>query len=323
MLSKLRDGAVIAQNGSDISKRLVSHLLSLRNLLLNPPIGVGLTIALLFWLIGLFGHTTNKSICADCVFPQHTSEMQTRANVNDTSTTPVAAEGSPRSYPTGRHEEQALETQPWVLLALVPTFTSMAATILGMAFFKLNLDATRAAADAISKAAQANLEATKAAQTSVDVVSAGAERQLRAYVCANRAELRNFDVGKTLQAHVVMKNVGQTPAYKLISWVGVRIGEFPPKNLPPEPTLNNPTSRIVLAPAETLNLSVFTHHPLTQAEAGLMREGKVAVQVIGGVRYKDAFQKTRTTTFNLFYGGSYGMNTNLILNNGPVGNDAD
>ena len=50
-----------------------------------------------------------------------------------------------------------------------------------------------------------------------------------------------------------------------------------------------------------------------------MQQAQAAVHVVGGVRYRDAFQKTRTTTFSLFYGGSYGMNTKSCSQRCPGG----
>jgi hypothetical protein len=48
-----------------------------------------------------------------------------------------------------------------------------------------------------------------------------AERQLRAYVFVDVAEIRNFGTSEPMQGVVKIKNSEQTPAYKLSGWTRI------------------------------------------------------------------------------------------------------
>jgi hypothetical protein len=153
-----------------------------------------------------------------------------------------------------------------------------------------------------------------------------AERQLRAYVVVQKSEIRNFPPEptpvETVQAHVIVKNAGQTPAYDVISWIGMGLEEFPPKEPPPQPTFTGRPSKTVIGPGLENHLTIFLEKHLQQEHLAALSKGTHALHVVGGIRYLDAFGKERHTTFNLFYGGSYGLNTGRVLNHGPEGNEA-
>ena len=296
--------------------------------LLHPPVGIGLTVALILLLMGL--SSQRDTMCEDCIVQQDSGGSPGR--VRDFSVSPISGLQSPTPDPRAERkewlEEQGLEAQRdqarWAFFAAIAALITLFITTLAVILVKQTLDAMREMAKEVRAAADAASHSAKAAHHVIQVGSESAEMQLRAYVCRNLAEIRNLDIGKVFQAHVVMKNVGQTPAYDLIGWIGVRLGEFPPKTPVPDPDqfLNN-ASKNVLGPGNEHHLTVFASRPLMASEAALMKQAQAAVHVVGGVRYRDAFQKTRTTTFSLFYGGSYGMNTNLALSVGSAGNDAD
>jgi hypothetical protein len=300
-----------------------------RTWLLHPPVGIGLTVALILLLMGLSSQRDTK--CEDCSVQQYSGGRPGR--VTDLSVSPISGLQSPTPDPRAERkewrEEQDLEAQwdqaRWAFFAAIAALMSLFITTLAVIFVKQTLDAMREMAKEVRAATDAASHSAKAAHHAIQVGSESVEMQLRAYVCRNLAEIRNLDIGKVFQAHVVMKNAGQTPAYDLIGWIGVRLGEFPPKAPAPDPDpfLKNNASKNVLGPGNEHHLTVFANHPLTASEAALMQQAQAAVHVVGGVRYRDAFQKTRTTTFSLFYGGSYGMNKNLALSVGPAGNDAD
>jgi hypothetical protein len=320
----------IERNVPEARKQVLTKLAFYhRTCLLHPPVGIGLTVALILLLMGLSGQR-NTSKCEDCSVQQYSGSSQGR--VTDLSVPPISGLQSPTADPRAERkewrEEQDLEAQwdqaRWAFFAAIAALMSLFITTLAVIFVKQTLDAMREMAKEVRAATDAASHSAEAAHHAIQVGSETAEMQLRAYVCRNLAEIRNLDIGKVFQAHVVMKNAGQTPAYDLIGWIGVRLGEFPPKAPAPdpEPFLNN-ANKSVLGPGNEHHLTVFANHPLTASEAALMQQAQAAVHVVGGVRYRDAFQKTRTTTFSLFYGGSYGMNTNLALSVAPAGNEAD
>lgn len=151
------------------------------------------------------------------------------------------------------------------------------------------------------------------------------ERQLRAYVCVQRSKIRNFppdeEITEFVQAHIIAKNTGQTPAYQVISWIGIGLDEFPPQQAPSDPIMDR-QARSVIGPGGELHLTVFLNQRLDPKHLAALSAGTHALRVIGKIDYLDAFGKARWTRFNLFYGGSYGLNTGLALNHGPDGNEA-
>jgi hypothetical protein len=182
---------------------------------------------------------------------------------------------------------------------------------------------TKDAAVAGEQAASAALSSAKSDREANEFAIKHAEYQLRAYITKTLGEIRRFDIGETFQAHVVMKNTGQTPAHNVTAWIGVGLGVYPPNEPAPERPALEGGSKSVLGPGSEHHLTVDAAGPLTSQHFEMMERGEAAVRVVGGIQYKDVFGHPHTTTFDLFYGGKYGMNANLVLSNGPTGNEAD
>src|SRR5260370_40088018 len=53
------------------------------------------------------------------------------------------------------------------------------------------------------------------------------QRQLRAYVGVVRGELINIDGDDQIEATVIVKNSGQTPAREVVMWGGMAVRDFP------------------------------------------------------------------------------------------------
>jgi len=148
------------------------------------------------------------------------------------------------------------------------------------------------------------------------------ERQLRAYLCKTMAELRNLEIGGTVQAHVVMKNCGQTPAYDVTACIGIGLGPYDPNApLPQLPVDRN--SKSMLGPGAEHHLTVFLAGELTQQHVAQLENGQFGFHVIGRVEYRDAFGVERFTNFNLIYGAGRWLNQNGVLTNAANGNDAN
>jgi hypothetical protein len=60
-----------------------------------------------------------------------------------------------------------------------------------------------------------------------------AQRQLRAYVCVDGVELRNFGTSKGVEIAIRFKNVGLTPAYEVKNRYSIDLEKFPKTSLHP------------------------------------------------------------------------------------------
>jgi hypothetical protein len=148
-------------------------------------------------------------------------------------------------------------------------------------------------------------EQTKAAQES-------SRAQLRAYVLTSRSVVRNIDGTGMPEAHVTIKNSGQTPAYHVISVSGFAIDRYPSP-----PTLNlvisdrefsNPSlSREVLGPGDTSISAVPAARLLTAPERASLADGTGIVYAYGEIRYRDAFGRKQCTKYRYMMGGPVGI----------------
>lgn len=125
-----------------------------------------------------------------------------------------------------------------------------------------------------------------------------AERQLRAYVHLVQAEVQNFGVG-TVRIRTVVKNYGQTPAYKFTLWIGAGADDLPNKTpfiLPPRPD----SHATILAPG-AFSTSFNEYGPLTEKHVEQIKAGEAAIWNWGKITYDDAFGISRETTFRLIF----------------------
>ena len=132
-----------------------------------------------------------------------------------------------------------------------------------------------------------------------------------------------FGVGLVPQAHVVIKNTGLTPAYKVQGWIGIGLLPFPSQNPPENVPQEGVASRSVLAPGAEHHLTVYLHGALTENHMEALKTGTFAIHVLGGAIYEDTFGTQRRTTFSYYYGGRYRLNVNNVMSHAPEGNDAN
>lgn len=149
------------------------------------------------------------------------------------------------------------------------------------------------------------------------------ERQLRAYVLVDAASVTKFDTGPT-EAHVILKNYGQTPAYDFEAVFVIEMTDFPRKHsysldgsAAPSPNV------VVLGPGAIAHGYPFTKRPLTTGEVADVKNGSGAIYVFGTATYRDAFQKLRHTSFRYFYGGTAGTRDGGFMQPAQGGNSAD
>jgi len=141
----------------------------------------------------------------------------------------------------------------------------------------------------------------------LDASKESSERQLRAYVFD--FEFSNnlktvVEAGykwELLEIFVIVKNLGQTPAYHAGISVGCRI-------LPPQTTeekqflfIDHSEGHSTLGPTQTLGVTVKSDVPLTAQDIEDVSSGENRqLYVYGTVFYDDAFKKPRYTNFRFY-----------------------
>ena len=135
-------------------------------------------------------------------------------------------------------------------------------------------------------------------QSSVD----NGRRQLRAYVFPEQANLVWQGIGKPAVAEIVIKNSGQTPAYRLSAATTVLVSDRPLQTDLRVPEM--PSTRTVVPPAGSYALSVAADKPLTGDQLKAIEKGSQAIYAIGEVAYEDAFGECRTSRYRFFYSGA-------------------
>jgi hypothetical protein len=136
--------------------------------------------------------------------------------------------------------------------------------------------------------------------TSVD----NGRRQLRAYVFPAQATLSWQGTVKPSAAKVIIKNSGETPAYRLSVAAVITAGDYPPRDVPSIPPL--PKTRTVVPPSGEYSLTVALPQPLTGSQMAAIKTGAQAIYVVGQIAYADAFGECRLTQYKFFYSGAGG-----------------
>ena len=138
-------------------------------------------------------------------------------------------------------------------------------------------------------------------------------RQLRAYVFPDQANLVWGGTAKPTVAEIVIKNSGQTPAYKLTTAVAISVSDDPLQGDLRLPLM--PDNHTVVPPGGGHTLSVTTAQPLTGDQIKAIQKGSQAIYAFGEISYADAFNECRTTRYRLFYtgvGGDIGNRVGLL-----------
>jgi hypothetical protein len=129
------------------------------------------------------------------------------------------------------------------------------------------------------------------------LADATAKRQLRAYICTERAALilTQDDLG----ARVVLKNFGQTPALNVRSWIHIWIANFPLDMDLPEAPPDLRKASAVIAPGFH---SEFVHTRglhLDAHDRAHVESGNAGIYVYGETTYDDIFGQSHRTKFRL------------------------
>jgi hypothetical protein len=157
------------------------------------------------------------------------------------------------------------------------------------------------------------------------------ERQLQAYVLPESASL--YD-GTTLTppisaktdipfAPMIIKNFGQTPAYRVISYSRIAVIPIGDENtmlvVPPLVEQYSNT----LGSGASFNKPTWFDRTLTASEKDDIAKGERAIYLYGKIQYQDAFGKARFANFRLQYMGQFPPVPNVILHFSEKGNDAN
>jgi hypothetical protein len=159
-----------------------------------------------------------------------------------------------------------------------------------------------------------------------------AKRQLRAYVMPELASIADYSTIKPpppaiftghLGAAVLIKNSGQTPAYKLVHWGAVIVlpanmedSLMTPKRLPE-------IAATTLGPGCTIHRTGWTEAKISTDQINAIRSGESKVFVYGKIIYRDAFRRRRETTYRLSYAGNYPPHEGATMQFCVQGNTAD
>jgi hypothetical protein len=127
-------------------------------------------------------------------------------------------------------------------------------------------------------------------------------RQLRAYVFPEQANLVWQGVGKPAVVEIVIKNSGQTPAYRLSTATKVFVSDRPLQTDPQVPAM--PPNHSVVPPAGSHALSVAMDQQLTGDQLKAIQKGSQAIYAIGEIAYEDVFGECRMTRYSFFYSGA-------------------
>ncbi|MDB5429743.1 MAG: hypothetical protein JWP35_859 [Caulobacter sp.] len=148
-------------------------------------------------------------------------------------------------------------------------------------------------ADAAHSSAAATQAAGSAAQRNAAI-------QLRAYVGEDSAEITDFVVGKRPKFEIVLKNTGNTPAYRFGGWIGGSILPFPQRRDIAVGCMK-PSERDVPPGGESHFIILLPE--LTEDTFNGVNSGKMAIYLFGRYSYRDAFNNITSLPIRLMYGG--------------------
>lgn len=158
-----------------------------------------------------------------------------------------------------------------------------------------------------------------AATRAVEIADRSSSNQLRAYVSYMSTKLVHLGGGEPT-AQITIKNLGQTPANKIVVHGKMVLAPAISRELTVDVTRDGQAVGSLGPGAE-----MFFHldMPPSMREQLLdLKEGRAVVQVCAGVQYEDVFGVTRTTNINVSANAVSlrGGNANLVTL--PFGNEA-
>lgn len=125
-------------------------------------------------------------------------------------------------------------------------------------------------------------------------------RQLRAYMVVEFASVTRIQVGQNIEAEVIIKNTGQTPAYNITGFTGIMADQLPLGHSFPEIKTHNLATTIVGAGGVVRSRLPTRGGALTNEILAKINAGTAAVYVMGKITYTDAFRVSRFLKYRLY-----------------------
>jgi hypothetical protein len=164
----------------------------------------------------------------------------------------------------------------------------------------------------------------------IEVMRRTAKRQLRAYVLPESSSLFEGNMltpprpDQTNVPGIVMliKNSGQTPAYKVASYA--QLGIFKTKDVGPQLVVPHLTGRFsnTVGANCTFNKALWFNRALTPAEITDIYNGVQAIYLWGRIEYEDIFKNRHISNFRLHYMGLFPPPPGVAFNFGDERNEA-
>jgi len=148
------------------------------------------------------------------------------------------------------------------------------------------------------------------------------ERQLRAWVFVSQAAVKDPMQHDPIEAHVVIKNAGQTPAYDVRIFGGIIVANWPLDRKLPPIDFSKAASVGTLGPGMDGNQMCALQPQLNASGIQDLNDGKAAIYVFGEIQYRDVFNRTRRTKYRYFTEGAAGVR-GISLCSHEQGNEAN
>ncbi|HZT51631.1 MAG TPA: hypothetical protein VFA22_06855 [Stellaceae bacterium] len=137
-----------------------------------------------------------------------------------------------------------------------------------------------------------------------ELFSRTARQQLRSYLLVESAA-RAGEHDENPEFQIVIKNFGQTPAYRVRTWIAVRPGERTQAGLPGPEAGTIDASDAALGPGGSIALGKQFEGGWDEAGLEDFLSGRIVLFVYGEVTYRDAFNRRRYTRFRAMYGAEH------------------
>jgi hypothetical protein len=147
-----------------------------------------------------------------------------------------------------------------------------------------------------------------------------ARRQLKAYVFVAHHTLDPIFEGKEVNARILLRNFGQTPAYRLTVAARGALGGQRFNEAQADIGAAMPIG--TLGPGGEYHLTVSYPDGLSREQIAALTQGDKVLYVYGTVRYVDAFHEQRQMNFRVQTAGRFGVPLNELISS-REGNDSD
>jgi hypothetical protein len=125
-----------------------------------------------------------------------------------------------------------------------------------------------------------------------------AQRQLRAYLTVESGGVVLLNNATQINASIIFKNTGQTPAYGVMTWASVGIKSMNAANpfaSAPAIAARSGHAKSIAGPGQNVNIGTTTY--ITAADLAAVTASQSAIFFWGRVDYVDSFENPRFSVF--------------------------